>query len=279
LRPLNINTPAAGPVPASTHINFRRPFLGWGNIIQRQSSASSNYHSLQVKFDQRLKKTLNLGVAYTYSKSIDNASTERQTTDLPPNDLDTRMERGPSDFDRTHIFTTNFIWYLPNLVRGGFAGGFLNGWQFSGIGRLWTGTPFDVTMTQDVAGVGPNQNQRPDVIADTNGPGTADQYFNINAFARPKTGTFGNMGRNSMRRQGVNKWDLALYKNFTLREGLKLQFRAEAFNAFNHPVFKEFGTTINTTATGVNPAGDRTFGAVTETRDTRVLQFALKLNF
>jgi Carboxypeptidase regulatory-like domain len=279
LRPLNINTPAAGPVPPSTHINFRRPFLGWGNIIQRQSSASSNYHSLQVKFDQRLKKTLNLGVAYTYSKSIDNASTERQVTDLPPNDLDTRMERGPSDFDRTHIFTTNFIWYLPNLVRGGFASGFLNGWQFSGIGRLWTGTPFDVTMTQDVAGVGPNQNQRPDVIADTNGPGTADQYFNINAFARPKTGTFGNMGRNSMRRQGVNKWDLALYKNFALREGLKLQFRAEAFNAFNHPVFKEFGAEINTTAAGVNPKGDRTFGAVTATRDTRVLQFALKLNF
>jgi Carboxypeptidase regulatory-like domain len=280
MRPLNINTPARNPalVTNANPLNSMRPYLGWGNITQRQSSASSNYHSLQAKFDQRLKKTLNLGVAYTYSKSIDNSSSERNATDVPPNGLDARMERGPSDFDRTHIFTTNFIWYLPKLVGGGFAGGLLNGWQFSGIGRLWSGTPFDVVMNDDVAGVGPVQNQRPDIIADTKGKGTADQYFNIDAFARPRTGIFGSMGRNSMRGQNVNKWDLALYKNFTLKEGVKLQFRSEAFNVFNHPVFTSFVTTINTNTTRVNPTLDN-FGKVTATRDTRVLQFALKLNF
>jgi Carboxypeptidase regulatory-like domain len=281
MRPLNINTPAPDPaiVASSALLNSRRPYLGWGNITQRQTSASSNYHSLQVKFDQRLKNRLNLGVAYTYGKSIDNASSERNATDIPPNGLDAGMERGLSDFDRTHIFTTNFIWYLPNPVRGRW-GGILNGWQFSGIGRLWSGTPFDVTMSADVAGIGPVQNQRPDVIADTKGPGTADQFFNIFAFARPRTGTFGSMGRNSMRGPSVNKWDLALYKNFTLKEGVKLQFRSEAFNVFNRPVFTAFGTSINTTSTRVNPVtANSTFGVVTSTRDARVLQFALKLNF
>jgi hypothetical protein len=281
MRPLNINTPAPDPaiVTNANLLNSRRPYLGWGNITQRQSSASSNYHSLQAKFDQRLKSALNLGVAYTYSKSIDNSSSERNATDVPPNGLAARMERGPSDFDRTHIFTTNFIWYLPKLVGGGFAGGLLNGWQFSGIGRLWSGTPFDVVMNDDVAGVGPVQNQRPDVIYNTDGPRTAEQYFNIFAFRRPRSGTFGYMGRNSMRGQNVNKWDLALYKNFTLREGVKLQFRSEVFNAFNHPVFTTFVTTIETNTTRVNPTATNNFGKVTATRDNRVLQFALKLSF
>jgi hypothetical protein len=94
----------------------------------------------------------------------------------------------------------------------------------------------------------------------------------------PKTGTFGSMGRNSMRGPSVNRWDLALYKNFTLREGVKLQFRSEVFNAFNHPTFTTFATTINTNTTRVNPTADN-FGVVTATRDNRVLQFALKLNF
>lgn len=280
LRPLNINTPLPDPtiVTSSASLNSKRPYLGWGNITQRQSSASSNYHSLQAKFDQRWKDTLDLGVAYTWSKSIDNSSSERLGTDVPPNSYDADMERGPSDFDRTHIFTTNFIWYMPKFVRGGFAGGILNGWQFSGIGRWWSGNPFDVTMSVDVAGIGPVQNQRPNVIADTKGPGTSEEYFNINAFARPKTGTFGSLGRNALRGPAINKWDLALYKNFTFKEGVKLQFRSEVFNVFNHPNFTSFGTVINTNATRVNPTADN-FGTVTATRDNRVLQFALKLNF
>jgi hypothetical protein len=282
MRPLNINTPApnTGVVSTPSSLNSRRPYLGWGNITQRQGSASSNYHSLQVKFDQRLKNALNVGVAYTYSKSIDNASSERNATDVPPNNLNVDMERGPSDFDRTHVLTTNFIWYVPNLVRGGVAGGFLNGWQFSGIGRMWSGNPYDIVMSADVAGIGPVQNQRPNIIADTEGPGTSEEFFNTHAFARPKTGTYGNMGRNSMRGPSVNKWDLALYKNFTLGERVKLQFRTEAFNIFNHPTFTTFNTTVNNNATTLLPDDpNSTFGQVTATRDNRVLQFALKLSF
>ncbi len=116
------------------------------------------------------------------------------------------------------------------------------------------------------------------MIGDTSGPHTVEEYFNRNAFGRPKTGTFGNMGRNSLRGPGVNKWDLALFKNFRAGEGKRIQFRSEFFNAFNHPSFGAIGTALNTTAMGVNPNVNN-FDVVTDTRDARVLQFGLKLMF
>ena len=272
--PVAINNPLAGTVPSGTNVNFVRPYVGWGAITSRQSSGGSIYHALQVSFNRRMTKKLSVGLAYTWSKSIDNASSDRNATDVPPNSQNFRAERGPSDFDRTQILTANFIWSLPVLVHSRF----FKGWQVSGIARMWTGQPFDVVMSADVAGIGAVENQRPDVIAPTQGPRTGSEWFNINAFARPKTGTFGNMGRNSLRLPGVNKWDLALFKTFTMTEGVRLQFRSEAFNAFNHPSYTTVGSSLNTTATAVNPLLN-SFGVVTGTRDSRVVQLALKLTF
>src|SRR5262249_6592801 len=154
------------------------------------------------------------------------------------------------------------------------AAGLLNGWQLSGILRFYTGMPFDVQLSSDVAGIGAVQNQRPNVIADTRGPRTVEEWFNRNAFARPRTGTFGNMGRNSLSGSGINKWDLSLFKNFRWSESVRIQFRSEFFNAFNHPSFSTVGTSLNTTAAGVNPNLNN-FAIVTDTRDARVLQFGL----
>ncbi|MGH8247090.1 MAG: hypothetical protein ACREUU_11755, partial [Gammaproteobacteria bacterium] len=277
-RPFNINNPEAGLAAAEgVHVNAVRPYPGFGNITQRQSSGSSVYHSLQIGFNRRLA-SLSVGAAYTFSKSIDNASSERNATDVPPNGRNVRAERGPSDFDRPQVFTANYFWYLPNPVRDGRLGVLLNGWQVSGITRLFAGKPFDVALSQDVAGIGAVQNQRPDVIAETRGPRTVEEWFNRAAFARPATGTFGNMGRNSLRGPGIHKWDLALYKNFVVREGVRVQFRSEFFNAFNHPSFAGVGTSLTTTSMGVNPNVNN-FAIATDTRDARVLQFALKLMF
>jgi hypothetical protein len=143
---------------------------------------------------------------------------------------------------------------------------------------MWSGQPIDITMNYDVAGIGGTQNQRPNVIADARGPQTTEEWFNRDAFARPANGTFGNLGRNALRGPGVNKWDLAMLKNFRVTERANLQFRGEMFNAFNHPSFATMGRTLTTTATGVNPAAGN-FGIITDTRDARVVQFALKLTF
>jgi hypothetical protein len=285
MRPINTNSPEPGVAGANpgSRINALRPYLGYGDISERQTSGSSAYHSMQIAFNRRMTGRLTLGVAYTWGKSIDDGSSERGSGDTPPDNRNIRAERGPSDFDRTHIFTSNFIWHLPSLARGPLNKAFglkaiLDGWQLSGIVRLWSGTPFDVALSQDVAGIGVVQNQRPDVIADTRGPRTLEQWFNREAFARPATGKFGNMGRNSLRLPGVNKWDLALFKNFKLTEGKNLQFRGEMFNTFNHPSFNTVGRSLNTTSTGVNPSLNN-FAVVTGTRDARVVQFALKITY
>jgi len=210
------------------------------------------------------------------------AGRQRYNTDLPPDRNNISAERGPYDYDRTHVFTSNFICYLPRLARGSLnqpvLRPVLNGWQLSGIVRMWSGYPLDAVMNYDVAGIGGTQNQRPNAIADAQGPRTTDQWFNRNAFARPANGTFGNLGRNALRGPGVNKWDIALFKNFKVSEGKNVQFRGEMFNAFNHPSFITVGRTLSTTATAINPLASN-FAVVTDTRDARVVQFGLKLTF
>jgi Carboxypeptidase regulatory-like domain/TonB-dependent Receptor Plug Domain len=274
MRPEAINNPLAGTVPSGTNVNFVRPYAGWGAITSRDTDGGAIYHSLQVSFNRRIRGKLIGGFAYTWSKSIDDGSSDRGTGDIPPDSQYTRAQRGPSDFDRTHIFTGNFIWTLPAPIGSPF----FRGWQLSGIVRVWTGTPFDVIMSSDVAGIGSVENQRPNVIADTRGPRTAEEWFNRDAFARPKTGTFGNMGRNSLRGPGVNKWDMALFKNFRVAERSQLQFRGEFFNILNHPSFTTVGMSLNTTAAAVNPTLN-SFAVVTGTRDARVMQVALKVYF
>ncbi len=283
LQPVNINTPQAGVVAATGYkVNAVRPYLGYGTINQRQSTGNSSYNSLQVSLNRQVGAGVSIGAAYTYSKSIDDSSSDRGSGDLAPNKDNLRAERAGSDRARTHILTSNFNWNLPKLARGAISNPFtravLDGWQLSGIVRMWSGMPFDVVVSQDIAGIGAVQNQRPNLIGDTSGARTRTEWFNRAAFARPTTGTFGNMGRNSMRLPGVNKWDLSASKNFTLHEGVRLQFRSEFFNAFNHPSLTTVGSTLTTTATGVNTAAGN-FGVITDSRDARVIQFAVKLGF
>jgi hypothetical protein len=283
-RPVNINAPQAGVLGANpgNRINAVRPYVGYGSISYRESSADSRYDSMQVAFNRRMAGRLSVGLAYTWGKTIDNGSSERGDTDLPPDRNNISAERGPYDYDRTHVFTSNFICYLPRFARGSLnqpvLRPVLNGWQLSGIVRMWSGYPLDVVMNYDVAGIGGTQNQRPNAIADAQGPRTTDQWFNRDAFARPANGTFGNLGRNALRGPGVNKWDIALFKNFKVSEGKNLQFRGEMFNAFNHPSFSTVGRTLSTTATAINPLASN-FAVVTDTRDARVVQFGLKLTF
>lgn len=279
MRPLGINDPLPGAAAkAGVNVNAVRPFPGYGAITVRQDTASSIYHSLQVSFNRRFSGRYSVGAAYTFSKTIDNGSSERNGIDIPPDSRYPESERAVADFDRTHVLTANFIYNLPDAVHSPAAGAVLNGWELSGILRFYSGQPLAVTLSTDVAGIGAVQNQRPNVVADTRGPHRVDEWFNVNSFARPATGAFGNMGRNSIRGPGVDKWDLALFKNFRWNDRARMQFRAEAFNAFNHPSFATLGTILTTTSTGVNP-NNNSFDVITGTRDARVLQVALKLSF
>jgi hypothetical protein len=157
----------------------------------------------------------------------------------------------------------------------------LGGWQISGSSFFRTGTPFSITRTNDIAGVGDGGNGQPvdlvgDAAANSNGKfsagaGKDDNFiFNPTAFANPAAGKFGNSTRDILRNPGDQQWDLAIFKNFTLHAQQKMQFRVEMFNFINHPNLSGPQTDI----TNVN------FGrSITKDGNRRDIQLALRYLF
>jgi hypothetical protein len=144
------------------------------------------------------------------------------------------------------------------------------GWQAGGSFTAQTGAPFTVNVSSDQANIGAGPAQRPNVSADPNaGPKTPQQWFNTSAFTLPALYTFGSAPRNAVIGPGLEEFDLSLQKEIHLRESTRLQFRAEAYNIFNHPNFN----IPNRTAFTPN------FGSISSAQDSRQLQLALKLLF
>jgi hypothetical protein len=225
-----------------------RPYKGYGAIRISENAGYSKYNSLQVSADRRYTNGLKVGAAYTLGHSEDNGSDKRN---ILWNTYDDTIYWGPSNFDRTHVLSVYYIYDLPFWREGGSVlKSALGGWQISGATFMRSGTPFSITRTNDIAGVGEGSNGQPvdlvgDVNANTNGKfsggvvsGVAtDENFAFNpaAFANPAAGTFGNAPRNLLRNPGDQQWDIALFKNFALGGPRKIQFRAEIFNFPNHP--------------------------------------------
>jgi hypothetical protein len=249
-RERNINQLRAGTIQANPGVNIAalRPYTGYGAIRLSENAGYSKYNSLQISADRRYTKGLKVGFAYTLGVSKDNASDKRN---ILWNTYDDRIYWGSSSFDRKHVLSVYYIYDLPFWREGGsLIKSALGGWQISGATFARTGTPFTITRTNDIAGVGEGSNGQPvdlvgDVKANTNGKfsggvvsGVAtDQNFSFNpaAFADPKAGTFGNTPRNNLRNPGDQQWDIAIFKNFSLGGTKKIQFRTEVFNFPNHP--------------------------------------------
>ncbi len=251
-RERNINQLAEGTLtnPANAGINIAalRPYKGYGAIRISENAGYSKYNSLQLSVDRRYTNGLKVGMAYTLGKSEDNGSDKRN---ILWNTYSDKNYWGPSSFDRTHVATIYYIYDLPFWRNGGSVlKSALGGWQISGATFLRTGTPFSITRTNDLAGVGEGSNGQPvdlvgDIYANSNGKfsggvvnGVAtDQNFAFNpaAFANPAAGKFGNETRNLIRNPGDQQWDIAFFKNFALAGTAKVQFRTEIFNFLNHP--------------------------------------------
>jgi hypothetical protein len=200
------------------------------------------------------------------------------------------MKRGVAAYSLHHQFNTNFNYQLPFGSRqrfGGGASGWVNhligGWQWNGIVTAQGGFPLTPLIGFNNSGTGDtNVTDVPNRNPDFKGPvilGTVDQWFDPRAFKMPIAGTFGNLGRSSFRGPGLFDIDTSLLKRIPIREGVTLQFRAEAFNVLNHP---NFGTP-NQVVFGGNSSNytySESAGAITNTATTsRQLQFALKLMF
>lgn len=280
-RERNVNQLLPGTIQANPGVNIAalRPYKGYGALRVSENSGRSQYNSLQISGERRYSNGFKLSVAYTYGKSFDNGSDKRNVL---WNSYDDANFWGPSSYDRTHVLVVSYIYDLPfwrdqsTLLRN-----LLGGWQISGATFLQSGTPFSITRTNDIAGVGEGSNGQPvDLVGDmmqgangqfSLGTGLDTNFaFNPAAFANPAAGKFGNSTRNILRNPGAQQWDIALFKNFVLGGRHRLQFRAEAFNFINHPNLS-------------GPNGDITspnFGRIiTKDGSRRDVQLALRYTF
>ena len=281
----DINQPAPSVLPPGLPF-VPRPDPRFDDIDLLESRANSNYHALQARFQQRLARDFSALVSYTWSKSIDDASnffTSAGDPNFPQNSFNLAAERGRSNFDVRHRLAASYTWALPfgrtkrYLNDDNWVSTVFSGWETAGIITLQSGRPFTVMLLSDIDNSGTGRsilgfgnNDRPNVIGnpELSNP-TTDRWFNTSAFAFSAPGTFGDAGRNILDGPGFQNVNMSLLKNTALGERLNLQFRAEAFNLFNHPNFN----------LPDNFLGSPTFGRITSARDPRHIQFGLKLLF
>jgi hypothetical protein len=273
-----------------------------------RSTGSSNYNSLQARFEKRFSKGLQFQASYTWAHSLDIAS----NANLGPtqNNSDFRdfripqQEYGNSDFDVRNRLVINSIYELP-MGRGkhflGDAQGFVNqvvgGWQVANIISISSGNWYTVLDSNgnfaNADGGAGGVSQRPDVVGDWNRPGqiaanpncvgptkihTPSAWFNTCAFVDPALGSFGDVGRNTIEAPGYRTWDFSAFKFFKTSERTELEFRAEFFNLLNHTNFL-FANSGPQNGNNATILGTSQFGSLTAARPPRQIQFALKFSF
>jgi hypothetical protein len=236
---------------------FFVPYRGYNGITEKQNTAVSSYSALQASL-RHTSHGLTLQVAYTWAHAIDDSTSTYQETAGGINDYDMSRWKGTSDLNRAQVLQANYVYALPFFknASSAVARQALGGWQISGITSFFTGEPTDFNC--GVTGYSTNigGGYRCDVIgkvAPTKGTfndpvyGPTLQWWNPATVAQPSfselSTTYGNMGRNILTGPGRNNWDMALEKNFALHgEGVKLQFRLETFNTFNHTQYQYANT-------------------------------------
>jgi hypothetical protein len=297
--------------------NFLKPYRGYGTIAIYQGEATSNYNALQAQVQRRATKGLFLGAAYTWSKAMA-TSLSGGTNDnsfVRPDNLNKQANYAPASFDRRHVLAINYVYTTPRLGRGNaFTRLLTDGWQWSGVTQVQTGAPF--TPGFGISGAG-NQNI---TGSNTEGArigvvpgckvytGSSDPFNRLNpsCFFAPMPGSIGlESGIDYLYGPTVWNFDMAIQKEFVMKERVHLQLRLDAFNVFNHSEFTGYNSTLNfnsypttngvvsgaptitSTALGRNANGTFNvtgFGTVTQTNPgalgySRVLQTLIRITF
>ncbi len=289
---------------------YSRPFGNWpSDITEALNEFSSNYNSLQVRYEQRMVAGLTLLNSFTWSHSLDNASASLEgNTPSPQDGNNLAGNYAQSDYNTPIINVTSLVYDLP-YGRGRRFGNTINpvvnavlgGWQVSGINTAQAGTPFNITYSPNAAQLASTQITasyrgvnlyRPNRVAGvplTQGRSVQQantgyvQYINYAALTLPAINNasgvlqspFGNLSRNPGRTPAFYQTDVDLNKKFDLPfEGAKLEFRSELYNVFNHTNLYLPSSPSGTQ--GTNPTAG---GIVTSTFTPRVVQFALKVLF
>jgi Carboxypeptidase regulatory-like domain len=288
--PANVgpNSPTCGPygednvytTATGQTVNGTRPVFGinFGSNPYMKTVVSSSFNSLQISL-QHTEKYANFLIGYTWEKAIDNGSSAFDAT----NPYNPALSRALSTFDVPQDLVASYTVDLPfDHIAGsnGAADRFIAGWQISGISTFASGQPVQLTESDDRSLTGtfndtvdePSYAGGGQALYQNRNPRSGQPYFNPNYFVPEPLGQVGNVMRRFFSGPGILNTDLALLKNFKITENQQVQFRAEAFNVFNHAQFNNPSGEIDNTGTGG-------FGYVTSARDPRIMQVALKYLF
>ncbi|HEU4391025.1 MAG TPA: hypothetical protein VFV34_24680, partial [Blastocatellia bacterium] len=287
--------PPGTPTPEPGNQNDRRsnPDI-LESVGQLVSAGNSWYNAFEANLQKRFDRGLLFQFAYTWSKSITETESQRGTLDL----LNRGANRALSSQDAPHRLTASWIYDLP--FGRGYSGALqrlVGGWSIGGIATFQSGTPFTVTNPFDTTGDGGAILSFADLgaalrsVDPRKNDGRAFNADAFSAFGDPEQGfdlatdfRRGTSGRNQFRlNNGVNNWDLVLAKKTRLwSETTGLEFRLEAFNAFNHTQFTTADTNLNDivrdSSGNIDPLRS-TFGKFTNARESRVLQLGLRFSF
>jgi hypothetical protein len=256
-----------------TPLVSRQPFPLWGSTLRTaHTEGNSTYHAGFVKLERRFATGFSVLAHYTLSKSIDlNSDINEAVADF----YNFQRDKGRGLNDIRHRGVIAGTWDMPfgrgrRYLASGPLSYVLGGWKTNSIVSMRGGFPYSATVQGDVCNCAANA-QRADLVGDPNGglERSRERWFNTAAFARPRTGTFGNSGRNILNGPGEATVSFSLFRTIALNENARLQIRSEFFNLFNRVNFANPGSTVGTTSYGViNSAGD-----------ARIVQFALKFEF
>jgi hypothetical protein len=300
---LNLNNfnnpdPAAGNIqarrPIQNYVDSREPnrLLTLGTIRRLETAVNSNYNALQMRAERRYSKGLTFVGSFNYQKAMsmgyginENAGYAGGNTTQDPRNR--RPDYARSNIDQRLRFVFSHVWEIPWLRNAkGLRGVMLGGWAINGIIQLTSGLPVTVLQSgdsQNTGGGAPRPHVAPGAKVDRVMDGrTPDRWFNTEAFIRSKCDGcagegiymgpkgYGNAGKALFDAPAQKTWDFALFKDFRVREGHRLQFRWESFNFLNTPQFSAPNATLGAAGFG------RINGAVINNRE---MQFGLKYSF
>jgi outer membrane receptor protein involved in Fe transport len=233
--------------PGPGNPRLRSPFPYIAPTFYDRSWGRSNYHAFQFLLDKKFTSGLAYMVSYTWSKSIDIASSgwygvEGHSNQDPYN---FNNDRSVSGFDLPHVLSVNWVYQLPIGPEKRFnpsnrlLGNIIGNWQLNGIVLLRSGRPFGLTVPGDIANTGNTGYMRPNYVGgDVNlKDPTPSRWFNTDAFKVPAAFTFGTAGRHNLRSDGYWNLDLSVFRQFPFLESRRIEFRAEMFNATNSVVY------------------------------------------
>ena len=261
-----INYPAAGPGSIQT----RRPYPLFGTMSYTTQDQSATYHALQAKLEKRFSAGLWFLGSYTFSKSLTSANT-------PAAGGNYAWQKAISNFDVPQIFAASLGYELPFgkgkrflSTAGPWSNGLFGGWQFQGIFNFRSGLPFTPIISRDITNTGIG-NQLPNrvgsgVLANK----SLNLYFDKSAFVVPSQYAYGNSGSDILRGDYSGTVNVSLFKQFSVNERSRLQFRCEAFNLPNAAYFNTPNATVDVAAGG---------RVTTTSNAPRQIQFALKYIF